>query len=151
MTLGASQYFSIRQLRAVDRLGDIIVPGNQRLPRFSDLGCSEHIDITLTNAHPDDIAALSALLSVLACLPDAGIKGIVRLSAWGAAKPSAFGAPFRMLNTSLRGLIYSLYYSNLTRCSYQGPTPLHVIGGNVYCEPDVDFKPSAPASLHTKD
>lgn len=140
MSLGASRYFTLRQLRALDKLGNIMIPANSAFPAFSDLGCREHVDVTLTNAHADDIKALQILLTVLAFLPPVIISGILKIAAWGAKFTGIVGVPFRLINTSLRGLIFSLYYSNLTRCSYQGATAYTAIDFTLHCEPDTDFK-----------
>lgn len=139
MALGASEYFSTRQLNALDKIGDIIVPANGPFPSFSSLGCREHIDDALCNAHQDDITALGWLLTVFGLLPAQIIRLVLRLAAWGATQHNVLGPPMRMLDTSVRALIFSLYYSNLTRCSYQGPTPHSAIDFNSHCAPDVTF------------
>jgi hypothetical protein len=60
---------------------------------------------------------------------------LIKLIALGERIPGQWGAPLRLLNVSLRGVVYSLYYSNYQREPAQ-TNPVHgVIGYQVSCPP----------------
>ncbi|MDX1695028.1 MAG: hypothetical protein R3208_14780 [Ketobacteraceae bacterium] len=136
MKLGASEYFSTTQLEAIEKLGDIIVPANGAFPSFSDTGCIEHIDTVMAPAHEEDLKALGMLLLVLRYTPRLCIRWLLELMNRAEAMPRWLAPPFRLLNISLKGIVFSLYYSNLTRDSYLGPRPFDAIDYELYCEPD---------------
>lgn len=136
MRLGSSEYFSIKQLEAIEKLGDIIIPANGDFPAFSDTGCIEHIDTVMSPAHEEDIKALGWLLLVLRYTPPIFIRWLLDLMGKAESMPRWLAPPFRLLNVSLKGIVFSLYYSNLTRDSYTGPRPFDAIDYELYCEPD---------------
>lgn len=140
MKLGASEYFTLTQLEAIVRLGDIIVPANGPFPSFSETGCIEHIDTVMAPAHEEDLKALGMLLIVLRYTPKLFIRWLLDLMGKAESMPSWLAPPFRLLNVSLKGIVFSLYYSNLTRDSYVGPRPFNAIDYELYCEPDPDMQ-----------
>lgn len=143
MTLGASQLYNETQLRGLDKLGDVMVPTQAEFAAFSATGCRERIDTVMAPAHPSDQQAFGLLLWVLRWLPSFAIALLVKLVALGDRIPGKVGAPLRLLNVSLRGVVYSLYYSNYQREPAAVPYVHHVIGYQVSCPPVTDAsKPS---------
>ncbi|OUS31261.1 hypothetical protein A9Q99_04500 [Gammaproteobacteria bacterium 45_16_T64] len=136
MKLGASEYYTRKQLNGLNKLGDIVVPRNGSYPSFSDTGCCEYIDEVMTPADTGDIAAFGYLLLGFNYAPTSLITLILWLANNAERMPGLIAPPFRMLNISLRGVIYSLYYSNKTHSSYTGPLVHDVIDYNVICKPD---------------
>lgn len=136
MKLGASEYYTRTQLKGLNKLGDQVVPRNGAFPSFSDTGCCEYIDEVMAPADPGDITAFGYLLLVFHFMPTL----LITLMLWFANNtekmPKLIAPPFRMLNVSLRGVIFSLYYSNKTSSSYMGPKAHEVIDYNVSCKPD---------------
>lgn len=136
MKLGASEFFTVKQLQAIEKIGDIIVPANGSFPSFSQTGCIEQIDTVMSPAHEEDIKLLGILLYVLRYTPAPLIRGLLNLMGKAERMPRWLAPLFRLLNVSLNGIVYSLYYSNMTRASYVGPRPFDAIDYEIYCEPD---------------
>lgn len=59
-----SRYFTRNQLRGLIKAGDVILPGTDRSPSFSQTGCSVHIDRMAAYLSEDDLAGLRILFSV---------------------------------------------------------------------------------------
>ncbi|MCG8668932.1 MAG: hypothetical protein MI867_05930 [Pseudomonadales bacterium] len=136
MKLGSSEYFTITQLEAIEKIGDIIVPGSGAFPSFTDTGCIAHIDTVMGPAHEEDLKLLGLLLIVLRYTPPVFIRMLLDLMNKAESMPRFIAPLFRLLNVSLKGIVFSLYYSNLTKESYTGPRPFDAIDYELYCEPD---------------
>jgi len=134
--LGASEYYSETQLEGLNKLGDVVIPRNGAFPSFSDTGCRDYIDDVMAPADADDTAAFGYLLLLFKYMPTAFISLILWLADNAESMPKLIAPPFRMLNISLRGVVFSLYYSNQTSSSYTGPMVHDVIDYNVTCTPD---------------
>jgi hypothetical protein len=109
----ASRHFTRAQLRVINRIGDIIAPGDGVLPRFSECALVEHIDRMVAYLPPSDIASLRSLTSVLRFAPDLAIRLLLRLTSLDRCFPGPIGATLRKLDIGLRGIVFSLYYSFL--------------------------------------
>lgn len=135
-----SNYLSHKALQGLNKLGDIMLPGDNQFPRFSDTGCITHVDDVMEVTNPDDVAALNILLAVIHVMPAGFCVGLLKLTDKCSGLPDVIGSPMRMLNVALRGVPFSLYYSNLTAIDYRGKKVHDVMGYDVHCEPDYDFK-----------
>ncbi|MDN3578635.1 aldehyde dehydrogenase family protein [Chitinimonas viridis] len=105
-TLG-SVYFSARQLRGLNRLGDGYCPGGDGLPSFSASGAGWQIDRLAEAMHPQDRADLGLLLDVAASLPQPLLAGLLRL--FNQAEQLRL-TPLRLARLGAAGVVYSLYY-----------------------------------------
>lgn len=123
-----SSIFSPRELRALERLGDIMMPRHEDFPSFSEVGCIEHIDSIVQYAPPDDIASLRVLLRVLSFAPTALLRALLRATHNPGSFPGPLETLLRLLNFAFRGILCTLYYSGKTGAGYTGPTPLEQIG-----------------------
>ncbi len=108
-----SKYFSADQLQVVKRLGDVFIPGDEVLPRFSECGFVDHIDRMIAFLPSRDVAMLRLLMNLLRYLPNSFIYLLVKLTLADRYFPGAIGANLRKLDIGLRGIIFSLYYSLL--------------------------------------
>jgi hypothetical protein len=116
------------ELKAIERLGDLMIPQSEDFPSFTQLGCIEHIDDVLGYAPPEETGDLKMLLKVLAGTPESVLKGIIKLMMENKALPESIAATFRLMDTGLRGIILTLYFSGKTGKNYQGRNPLEIIG-----------------------
>jgi len=123
-----SNILSERELSSIERLGDLMLPQTEDFPSFTQLGCIEHIDDVLSYAPEAEMNDLKLLLKVLSVTPDTALKGILKLMGDNQALPEAVASTFRLMDTGLRGIIFTLYYSGKTGKNYQGKTPLQIIG-----------------------
>lgn len=122
-----SECFSPGQLKGLNRLGDVVLPGTDNLPSYSQAGCAAHVDRMAVYLAPDDLAGLKTVLSVCRWLPKPGIDLILRLAAANRFFPGPLGAALRMAEIGLKGVTVSLYYSNLTGPGYTGPRVFQTI------------------------
>ncbi len=109
----ASVYLSDRALGTLTRLGNILCPGSQRLPRFEASGCVVEVDGLLQASPEQDRTDLQTLLWCLSWMPDPVLRGLLGLSARWPTFPAPIQTPLRMLDLGLRGVVFSLYYSGL--------------------------------------
>lgn len=108
-----SKHFGRIQTKGLEKLGDVIIPGEGIFPSFSSTGFSSEIDRMLDFMYEDDREGITLLMTLFAFTPTCFIKWIVLLSEKNAAFPDLIGAPLRMIQLGLKGLILTLYYSNI--------------------------------------
>ena len=123
-----SAIFSPRELRTLERLGDIMLPRHGETPSFSEVGCIEHIDSIAQYAPADDIASLRVVLRLLSFAPNVALRALLRATHNPVSFPEPLESLLRLLNFAFRGLLCTLYYSGKTGAQYTGPTPLERLG-----------------------
>ena len=116
-----SRILSAREIRALERIGDIMIPGVDGFPSFSRTGSIVHVDPLLEVTPPEDVAGLKILLSVLSFLPRALLAGFLRMICREDRAPGLLAGAFRNIHIGLKGLVMSLYYSNRTAPGATGP------------------------------
>ncbi len=116
-----SAILSGRQAAALERIGDLMCPGGESFPAYSETGCIAHVDPILRAVPPDDVAGLKILLSVLSFLPRAPLRAFLRLVQKDPGDRGLLAGPFRNIDLGLKGLVMSTYYSNRTGEGYRGP------------------------------
>lgn len=130
-----SAYFSPRQLGALNRIGDVLLPANGDFPAFSHTGALAHIDEMMAPAHPDDIRDLKAVLLLLSFMPAAVLAFLLRRCMAAHSQSHALAVPLRQLDIGLRGIVYSLYYAN--QCGEgQTATVFAAIDYQLHCAAD---------------
>ncbi len=155
-----SRYFTRNQLRGLLKAGDVILPGTEQSPSFSQTGCSEHIDRMAAYLSEDDLSGLRILFSVFRWSPRWLIRILMQLSTHNHVFPGFIGAGLRMLEIGLKGATMSLYYANLTHADYEGKKIFEVIGWNPKIvlrdsdaapakssTPPIDYDNPAPADI----
>lgn len=106
-----SRYLNAVQLLAVEKIGDVMLPGTETMPRFSKVGCIAEVDRVLETAPDSDRNDLKVLLTILGYLPMPllrGFLGLLEKSVDWAFMPGIL----RMIRLALRGIVFSLYYGN---------------------------------------
>ena len=119
------------QRRAWNRIGDVLVPGGQGMPSFSEAGVVSEIETALEPSPPEDRDALVTLVLVLAWVPRPLLALALRLMLPLRRVPGLAGAPFRLLDMGLRGVVYTVYYAGVDAGN-------RVHGGmdcHIHCEP----------------
>jgi hypothetical protein len=112
MSGGATRYLSVRQLRGLDKLGDVYLPGDGELPAFSKVGCAAGIDSVLEFLPEGDRKDLGLLLRILGWLPGFLVAAFVWLTERGESIPGGLGALLRFARIGTRGLVMSLYFDH---------------------------------------
>jgi acyl-CoA reductase-like NAD-dependent aldehyde dehydrogenase len=108
-----SAYLSRAGIAGLIRLGDILVPGDERLPSFSDSGCVHEVDRMMDALYEDDRRDLCRLLSCFGFLPTIVLRAVFSLVPPGSRLPGLLGAPFRTLDIGTKGVVMTLYWSNV--------------------------------------
>jgi acyl-CoA reductase-like NAD-dependent aldehyde dehydrogenase len=95
------------QIKGLNKLGDVVCPGAKELPRFSKTNVYQHVDRMLDYMPEEDLSGIKILLGFFAFTPKFIIHLIIKLT------EKAKTGLFRLINTALKGIIFTLYYSAL--------------------------------------
>lgn len=117
-----------RELRALLVIGDIMIPACGPLPAFSATGCVRYVDDLLRAMPEGDVADMRMVLRVLSYLPPPVAALALRKLGLHRALPGRLGAPLRLVEIALKGMVTSLYYSGKVGPDYRGGAPTDVIG-----------------------
>ncbi len=123
-----SAYFSPRALKALNRLGDIMIPANGDFPSFSQYGGLEHIDKMVSYAPMDDIGDLNMALGLLQFMPTFALRQLVQRMSDAQDNDTLLGMPLRLLNLAIRGLVFACYYAERPGNNFHGKDPVEIIG-----------------------
>jgi hypothetical protein len=121
MTL--SKHLNPTQLAGLLKVGDVLVPGDDDFPSFSRSGAIEHVDRMLDYMYDSDRNGVKALLALFRFTPRFKIRWIMALTEKHASLPEPLAAVCRMINLGVKGVVMTLYYSDLGN----GPSVLEVI------------------------
>lgn len=131
MTSTPSRYLTPRQIRGLEKLGDVYFPGDGEFPSFSACGCVEHVDVVWGGLSEGDRGSLARLLGLASFTPRFALRLLVACTERGAGWSGPLGVALRFLRFGLRGATTTLYYSGETGRGWAGPSPLDVIQYNV--------------------
>jgi len=126
-----SNYISEAAVRGLNRIGDILCPGDGVLPSYSATGCVEHVDIALEHAPASDIGDLGLFLAIMSVMPGFVLRWLVGKMAESHGMNGPLGPTFRQLNFGLRGIIFGTYYSGMNGSGYSGPDTHSIVGYSV--------------------
>ncbi|MCG8618243.1 MAG: aldehyde dehydrogenase family protein, partial [Desulfobacterales bacterium] len=115
-----SKYFSQNQLKGLAKAGDIMCPGSDTSPSFSDTGCIEHMDRLAEYISKDDLGGLRLLLTLFRWMPKWKIRLVFAICNKSGILPGPLSAVLRMLEIGIKGAVFSPYYANLTAPGYSG-------------------------------
>ena len=131
-----SKYFNSKAIQGLNRIGDIFIPHNDEFPSFSELGASDCVDDLIAYTPADEAALLGTVLMVFSFMPKSWLRQLVGKLQTSTTDDGSLGSLFRQLNFGLRGLLFTLYYSDKTRASFTGARPLTLLGVNLNCVED---------------
>ena len=101
-----------RQLRGLNRLGDVFLPGGEGMPSFSESRCADSVDHVVRYLPDQDRKDMGMLLGILGLLP-AFLSGLfVALLDRSDRIPGSVGSLLRFARVGIRGLVMSLYFSD---------------------------------------
>ena len=134
-----SAHFNGVQLKSLERVGNLYIPGNGNLPAFSETGCLQHVDVVLDEVDPGDVQLLGILLLVLRWMPAFIIEFLLTLMDQHDRCPEWMAGPLRLISLALKGITMSLYYSGLqgSQQASQNTRAVHdIMEYSLHCEPD---------------
>ncbi len=123
-----SKYFSQSQLKGLSKVGDVILPGTDSSPSFSETGCITHMDRMAAYMAKDDLEGLRMILSLFRWMPKWKISILMKLCSKSEKMPSFLGTALRMLELGVKGAVISPYYANTSKKEYSGKTVYDAIG-----------------------
>lgn len=135
MTSVSSRWLSPVQLRSLERLGDLYLPGTERLPSFSASGSLAQIDVVLEGVHEDDLKGLGLLLILLRWMPLPLLRLMLKAIDRHHRFPPPLAGLLRLLNLALKGVVMSLYYSGLAEDGRSSGVH-EAMEFQLHCEPD---------------
>ncbi len=123
-----SKYLSKSALKSLGRFGNLLIPGDGTFPSFTSYHCLDHIDDLVAYVPEDDRKSLNLVLAILSPMPDAVLKWLIKKMATAHLNNGPLGYVFRQLNMGIRGIVFSLYYSEKPGEMYKGENPSEMIG-----------------------
>lgn len=124
----SSKYLNSIALKGLNKVGDVLIPGLEEFPSFSQLGCAVHVDKVVEDLPPDDRGDVGLLFMVFFFVPAFVLKWLFGYFERVAEKDVPAGDLMRMVRLGVRGIVFSLYYSGWSGPGYNGPAPLDIIG-----------------------
>lgn len=148
-----SKYFSQNQLKGLQKAGDVLLPGTDKSPSFSETGCMAHIDRMAAFLSDDDLSGLSMILSLFRWMPKWKIALLFRLCNTGDRLPSFIGAGLRMIEIGIKGAVFSPYFANLAKPGYKGKKVHDAIGWHpkLALRPDEEMREIKILNYHNPD
>ena len=124
-----ANFFSTRATKGLLKVGEIYCPRNGEFPSFNEAAGTTYLPGLVANVPADDFSSLSMVLAIFSFLPNGILKWIINACTNSQSNPSDGILPslLRQLNIGLRGLCYSIYYSEFTNPNYTGKKPLDVM------------------------
>lgn len=108
-----SHGFSALSIKGLKKTGDIIIPGDSEFPSFSNSGFIEHLGRMSHYMNEDDREGLKLLSTLLGIMPAIVIRFILYFTRLHHYFPNPIGSILRQINVGLRGVVFTLYYSDL--------------------------------------
>lgn len=108
--MNATRYLTAREVSALNRLGDILCPGDEVLPTFSATGAVARFDDMADYMVVSDREDLKLLLTVFSFLPAFMIRLLLVLFGSMERLPAAPGSLGRLVMFGLKGVVTTLYY-----------------------------------------
>ncbi|WP_111656574.1 hypothetical protein [Isoalcanivorax indicus] len=125
-----------RQHRAMTHLGNALVPGGDGMPSYAEVDAARHAGRALGAARAADRDALLLLVQILGVVPAPLLRGGLILTNLLGRLPGMPGAPARLLDIGLRGLVLNTYYAGLDRDGTDGRSAVHqAMDFALQCEP----------------
>lgn len=96
------------------KLGRVVIPEDSEFPAFKDINPEKYLNRMLDYMYKDDLSAILIILQLFSVMPLFMIRWIMSLVETGSKWGGMIGAPFRMLQIALKGLVFTIYYSDFT-------------------------------------
>jgi acyl-CoA reductase-like NAD-dependent aldehyde dehydrogenase len=109
----SSKHLSESQLSGIIKVGNIIIPGDSEFPSFEKARVLDQLDRMLDYMTEEDRDGLSSLMGLFSYLPAFLIRFILRLAEKNQNYPNIIGTPLRLIQMGVKGVIFTLYYSDL--------------------------------------
>lgn len=126
-----SKILSSSAIKALYRLGDIMIPKNGDFPAYSEVKGLDYIDDVVSYAPENDIKDLNMILSILAYMPAFVLQWLVEKMNNSHNEEGSLSAIFRQLDFGIRGIVFATYYTEKTSPTFKGKKPVDIIGFSI--------------------
>jgi acyl-CoA reductase-like NAD-dependent aldehyde dehydrogenase len=109
-----SKHLGKTSLRGVLKAGDLLVPRSQDFEGFSEKAFIGEIDRMVDFMPPKDREDFKLLMSVFAFLPRGALRSLLKKAEKPDALPGFLVPTLRKINLGVKGVAYTLYYSDLS-------------------------------------
>lgn len=138
-----SKHFGNRGIKGVVKLGNVVIPGDQDFPSFEEhfkkIKGEIQIDRMLDYLVAHDREGLKLLMPLISFTPSFLIKIIMNMVDNNQKYPELLARPLRFLYIGLKGLILTLYYSDLDAGNERRGPILKKIGWDAQMENDQEI------------
>jgi hypothetical protein len=107
-----SKHLSQRQINGLEKMGNVLVPGDSELTSFGASGCSSEVDRILDYMPGSDLKDLKMLLTLMSFFPMFLVSWFLGFLEKSPRMPDWIGGPLRFVRLGIRGLVLTLYYSH---------------------------------------
>jgi aldehyde dehydrogenase (NAD+) len=105
--------FSKLSLFGLKKAGDIVLPGGDDFPRFSETNFLDHFGRISHYMTPDDREGFKLLTALMGLMPSFAIRLMLEVVSNDRFMPGPIAALFRQINVGVKGVLFSMYYSGL--------------------------------------
>lgn len=130
-----TRYLNSLQIYGLLKLGDVIIPGDEHLPKFSATTFYKDADRMMHYLPKEDLSGLKLLLTIFAFTPSIFIILILKLTELKNSVPKTIAIPLRMISVGLKGIIFTLYYSKLEDSKQYGRKIMETLDYNTKIVP----------------
>lgn len=102
-------------VKGLKKAGDIIIPGGEGFPSFSESNFVQELPRISEYMNNDDREGFKALTMVMGIMPSVFIRGLLFITTFHSYAPGFLGAILRQINVGVKGVVFTLYYSNLDK------------------------------------
>ena len=100
-------------LKGILKAGDVLIPGDDKFPKFSSTNFIQDFDRISDYMDPADREDFKMLMTVMAFMPSFMIALILKVASKHSLLPHFIGALFRQINLGVKGTILTMYYSGM--------------------------------------
>jgi acyl-CoA reductase-like NAD-dependent aldehyde dehydrogenase len=105
--------FSSLSIKGIQKAGDVLIPGTPGMPKFSDVKLMNDLHRMTDYMNADDREGFKILMMIFALMPSFVIHFILWFVSKHEMFPNFIGALLRQINLGVKGVVYTLYYSDL--------------------------------------
>ena len=119
-------------IKAIYRMGDLMIPKNGEFPAYSEVKGLDYIDDLLAYAPQGDIGDLNLVLILISLMPTFVLKLLIKkMSQSHETESAGLWVILRQLDFGIRGIVFATYYTEKTSPSFKGKKPIDTIGYSI--------------------
>ncbi len=101
-------------IKGLYKLGNVVIADYSGFPSFEEIRPENYLNRMIDYMYNDDREPVLIILTLFSVLPLFIVRWKMKFIDWGATWKGAPGAVFRMLQIALKGMIFTIYYTDVT-------------------------------------